>query len=379
MAIKHIENGNKTCIVVFSAYQINKNCNFTFYKNFEPYFGDYDFIFVLDEKNKWYNYKINELDGVNYKEISSNLNKILNNYESVSLIGSSMGGYASLLYSNLINVDYVTTIAPQVFLKEGWPRHSQSGLSNNEEVIDLTKLDKSNFISLEKINYFIGLDEMFDIYQALCFYGDGHKMLKYTTIVPTSFHNIALHFHKRGILDRFFKLFLDKKNLHGLSPYNKKYEYDETIIELILSPDFIVLINSYYQYFFNKSYNSAVNVAKILLKRAPNWLGLKRIYGLALYEAENFIEAANILQEVSASNDIDDIYYELSLSYFYLEEYDLMLDSYERSKKLNKGVAGKIKNKLSELLSEEKTEKKQKYIKLLESEENNIIIKEKIK
>jgi len=354
--IEHIQNGFDECIVVFSPYQFNNDSKkFTFYNNLNIYFEKFDFLFVMDETNRWYNYEYGSIQGKNINETKKSLEKVLKNYKKISLIGSSMGGYASLLYSTLSNVDRVIAIAPQIFLKKGWPRYSQSNL-NGKKILELSQ----NKLKIHKLLFFIGLDDIYDVYQGLCFFGNGKMLMENATIVPNSYHNISLYFLKRNTLDRLFALIMDKGLLPGCSPYEKNYSYEPEIYNLLMAKDFKYLLDTYYNEYFSGNTTNALNIAYSLYLRAPNWLGMQRIYGVSLFLEKKYNESLEILSKVSQSLFIDDIYYALCFSCFYLGKYNQMFEYIMKVKKINEGEYNKIYKEILEALKLLDT--KDKYI-----------------
>ena len=83
------------------------------------YSENYDFQFYLDKTNKWYHSGINN----ETRDIPSSvvyLQTIISGYKDIYFIGSSAGGYASILYASLLkesNQNFtVIAFKPQTFI-----------------------------------------------------------------------------------------------------------------------------------------------------------------------------------------------------------------------------------------------------------------------
>lgn len=88
------------------------------FRNFlEENFSNYDKIFCRDEKVQWYNFGITGLT----KDINDTLDFLhqkISKYKKVIFIGSSMGGYAAILFGSILNVDTIIAFRPQTFLNK---------------------------------------------------------------------------------------------------------------------------------------------------------------------------------------------------------------------------------------------------------------------
>ena len=77
--------------------------------------NDFDILFLRNQQ-QWYLGGLNGM-GKNINHTSAFLKKEFSNYDKVLCIGASAGGYASLLFGSLLNVDVVIAINPQTDLK----------------------------------------------------------------------------------------------------------------------------------------------------------------------------------------------------------------------------------------------------------------------
>lgn len=73
---------------------------------------DYDMLFFVDPKTKWYHLGI---DGIS-NDIPSTaeyIGKRISGYKKVIFLGISAGGYAAILFGSLLNVNHVIAYTPQ--------------------------------------------------------------------------------------------------------------------------------------------------------------------------------------------------------------------------------------------------------------------------
>lgn len=80
---------------------------------------DCHFIYLKDMKQSWYQKGVVGL-GEDIPQVAQKLRDILKdiNHTKVITIGSSMGGYASLLFGHLIGADHMLAFGPQTFICE---------------------------------------------------------------------------------------------------------------------------------------------------------------------------------------------------------------------------------------------------------------------
>lgn len=92
-----------------------------------------DFLFLKDCSRHWYLTGARGL-GKDLNETIYLLKKECETYENVIFMGSSAGGYASILFGSLLGVDTVLAILPQTDLKFAYPsmpRKSRMGPDHN--------------------------------------------------------------------------------------------------------------------------------------------------------------------------------------------------------------------------------------------------------
>jgi predicted esterase YcpF (UPF0227 family) len=101
-------------------------------------------LFVKDNDYAWWQTRFEGLDGIGPHVVSKFLKKeiIKANVKKTMVIGSSLGGYGSILFGCLCNLDLVVAIAPQTYLSNyRYKKHRLNekfrGLNINKEETDL--------------------------------------------------------------------------------------------------------------------------------------------------------------------------------------------------------------------------------------------------
>ena len=141
-------NGKKNLLVTFGGVQQGIGVPvFEFFNSISEI--DCDKIFLRDFKQAWYQKGIDSTTN-NPQKIVEYLKKTIseNNYEKVTFIGNSMGGYAAILFGSILNVDKVVSFAPQSYL-DIWNR------LRNKEIRWLKKIIKIYFYPKKRKNILI--------------------------------------------------------------------------------------------------------------------------------------------------------------------------------------------------------------------------------
>lgn len=121
--LSHLEGGDiatitgrksKTVIVAFSSFQpdwseLKGPHNFDFMNTIVA--TDCNGVLVRDTRNLWYLDGTVGLEGVD--TLRSRLIEVTSGYERIVVMGSSMGGFASILYGSLIFADQILALVPQ--------------------------------------------------------------------------------------------------------------------------------------------------------------------------------------------------------------------------------------------------------------------------
>lgn len=114
----YIEGNNNKLIVSFGGNLAFTGTLFKFeFQNFlEENFNDYDRLFYVDRHKRCYHGGIHNISN-SIEETKQYLEDKIKNYEDVTFIGHSSGGYAAILFGSLLNVKRVIAFIPQTFLK----------------------------------------------------------------------------------------------------------------------------------------------------------------------------------------------------------------------------------------------------------------------
>ena len=134
---KKIINNSKHLIICFGgkALQFGGILPFEFLKYLSStYATNCDLIFYIDKHHCWYHKGIKDITN-NIDETVLYLNSVINagSYEKVIFMGTSAGGYASILFGSLCNnVNNVISFIPQTIIK----KPVDSNYSNLKNIIN---------------------------------------------------------------------------------------------------------------------------------------------------------------------------------------------------------------------------------------------------
>ena len=115
-----IFNNNNKLIVCFAgmALQFGGILPFEFLNYLSSVYTDCDLIFFIDKYQCWYHKGIQDITN-DIDETILYLNNIIKNYEKIIFMGTSAGGYASILFGSLCKkVNHVISFKPQTIIKK---------------------------------------------------------------------------------------------------------------------------------------------------------------------------------------------------------------------------------------------------------------------
>lgn len=290
---------SKRLVVVFSGYLMNYQVHsgsFTHYKHFCASSEDCDILFVRDPLNIWYAEKAEKRDTSDMttpsveslveaqetvkclrSEFANVLGTLQADYSFVTFFGSSMGGYAALLYASKVCPHEVVALCPQTFHAPGYPRfkpaHKQYIFS------DIARLNYAE--TRTKVHLLVGAENLYDIYHATRI----QSFLASLTLVPLSCHNVPLYFHR---LDRL-QLVINSITDGSFESYSKKLQNvykDYPTLQKYLRGSKIqgVLESLFYNIYIDKDFAFSESLLKAIIERFPWQAGAKRTLGLLLYE-----------------------------------------------------------------------------------------------
>lgn len=267
-------SASRHCVVVFSSFALRDYGPgaFSFRHFFEPHSTSTDLLFIKDWKNQWYNRSLSGL-GHNHAEVTSTLRAKLDGYESVSTFGSSMGGYAALMFGDAIGARRVIAASPQTFLRQPYPRYKPK--VHTGEYLDLRE---RHFERVKDIDIFIGEECLFDIYQCLPFM---HIPNVHLHFVPETFHVPVEHWGRVGILARLATSICTQNADGYIDRLSSSYAGSKVARGLHLPSLGSRIIDAVEGYYLQQ-YERAVDALRGIVEMEPDWLGARSLLGQSL-------------------------------------------------------------------------------------------------
>ncbi|MFD1703705.1 tetratricopeptide repeat protein [Methylopila henanensis] len=204
-----VEPGAPTAIV-FSAVNAR---SFSYYKMFMA--RPLNRVFLRDPDNLWYQRGVSaELSGV--EPLAAYLAEVLRVLKPSTTIafGSSMGGYASLLFGQKLDVDAVVSICPQTLLDPRLP-HTPAAAPNGP-YDDLSGLPAP--APRRKTYVFFGSADMVDIYNVYRMPQDGLTLLP----IAGQDHMVMHHLMKNGEFERCVDAILAGRDYACSTPLDRR-------------------------------------------------------------------------------------------------------------------------------------------------------------
>jgi len=197
MAFEYIDKGTDTLSIGFAGfYDTNPRFDWNILKRF-----DTDILLIKDVKMAWY---LLGLDGLSNDVMGTVtfIRKYTYKYKKLVFFGSSMGGYAAILYGSLVNHDnkIINAFGPQVNISPDAKDMNQWTVKAvKERVHPYVNDSDKRFLSLNSIN----IPENTFIH-----YGIGHKCDTYHANLvdckkvsyDCDTHSIAVWMHENGLL-----------------------------------------------------------------------------------------------------------------------------------------------------------------------------------
>ncbi len=197
--------GSDTLVISFACYYEIKNGNETPYdwKFLKRKRKDLDVLYIKDNQMAWY---LKGVEGVSV-DIESTLEFLkgfIDKYKKIVMIGSSMGGYASLLFGYLLNCGViVVAFSPQVDLDNSPNQWTKKAVDELEDVPSSSK----KFMSLQNVIdrplkgvVYYGKDHFCD--------GDQYNLLRKFiggVGIDTNDHAVARYMMNKQVLDKDLK------------------------------------------------------------------------------------------------------------------------------------------------------------------------------
>jgi len=296
-----INNGNQHCVIIFSSFAARDYgpMSFSYKAHFEKYAALSDFIFVKDVRNQWYNRPLPGL-GDNVSEIAAGLRELTKGYRQLATFGSSMGGYASILYGGMLGADHIIALSPQTLLQEPLPRYSRKIHSGS--YLDLSKLRPC---PTSRYTILVGEEELFDIYQVNRLFTE--QGIAYG-IVPTAAHNIVKLLDDRGQLDLVIEEVCGGSRTGSIETLVRQFKTKTQISTILMDAEFCSMLSAATELYYRDP-AAAVPLLQSLSLLFPDWLGAMSKLGMCHFAAGNLDNAVALFQAVSSrSSTIDEFY-----------------------------------------------------------------------
>ena len=251
-------------LIVFSCANSK---SFTFFLNTQSM--PCDVLYVRDPfLNHWYQSGVEAGSDVN--ALAETLKRLSGSYRAVYCLGSSMGGYASLLFGALLRARRVIALAPQVVLDPSFPRspHRDTPL----HYADIRALVKA--ATTTEILIAFGDLDLVDSYN-ISLLQEGGRFPEHVSVFSyRAFdHLFPKALQKASPLDQYFSQIFTgfTPETHGL-PFRAG---------LGLAPEQIAAVQAAVPLYFRKDYGAAFALLKPLADRHPEWWAAKHLCGMA--------------------------------------------------------------------------------------------------
>jgi poly-gamma-glutamate capsule biosynthesis protein CapA/YwtB (metallophosphatase superfamily) len=245
------EKASVELIIIFSGVNAT---NFTGYKLFSGY--KVNKLFIRDPNKSWYNGSIKGLSN-DADELLIVIKAITDKFKSkdITMYGSSMGGYAAILFGLKLDIGNIVVFGPQVMLNSKMPNNPVSMKSilydNLYEIL--------NKHSKTKITIYFGSEDVIDIYNLSYMKNYDYVHLK---CIYGSPHNVMYYFTSMNIMNSI----LDHHILK-----DKKFQYIIPYYDLFSNDKILEYIRVGVLYFYNKEYDKALFNFREVVVNEPSW------------------------------------------------------------------------------------------------------------
>jgi len=170
--IFHLLDNNKTLVLSFPGFSQGfgmKDHPYDFLKSIHS--KGFDVLHLPDIQRAWYHFGIRGQSD-NIDELVTSLREFVKGYEQIITFGTSMGGYASILFGSILNANLSIAIVPATFIdpknraKFNDTRHPEYRDKVCNQTLHPEFLDLKDYMSRRKAGRI----------SFLCFYGDIDKM-----------------------------------------------------------------------------------------------------------------------------------------------------------------------------------------------------------
>lgn len=300
------DNGHDHCVIVFSSFALRDYgpMAFSFRKHFEPFLHTADIVFIKDKNNQWYNRKLEAL-GSSRVENFNLLSKRLSHYSTIATFGSSMGGYAALMFGEALKARRIVAVSPQTFLQSPFPRFNKK--LHNGVYCDL----RSSCLSgVERVDIYVGENCLFDIYQVIPLQCLPNV---YIRVVPQAGHKPIEKWAADGTL-RTIASSLCNLDADHKGTAESDFCKLSNLSDILGVPSIAAHLSEGIELFYHGNYEDALKPLKTLVDNRPEWWGarayLARAYAGAGKSAQALSEFSLVFDSPS---DMDDYYRDYAL------------------------------------------------------------------
>ncbi|EDZ61509.1 protein containing putative poly-gamma-glutamate capsule biosynthesis domain [Sulfurimonas gotlandica GD1] len=245
------EPSSDKLIIIFSGVNAN---SFTGYKLFSDYKTNK--LFIRDHRKNWYNGFIEKFSK-DADDLLSIIKKITDNFipENITMFGSSMGGYAAILFGLKLDVGYIVAFGPQIMLDSRMPNNPYT---MNEIIYDNLYKVLDNY-NKSKLTIYFGSEDLGDIYHLSYMNNYENVSLKCIYGAP---HDIMYYFNKMNLMKKVL-------NSHLLENYEFKYSIPS--YDIFSNDKIIKLTREGVLQFYNEEYDKALYTLTEIVLAEPSW------------------------------------------------------------------------------------------------------------
>lgn len=307
---------SKKLVVVFSGINAKSFMGYKLLKG-----TPFNKLFIRDNTKSWYSGDIKGLSK-SYEELLEKIKEITDKFETkdITFIGSSMGGYAALLFGKELKVKNIMAFGPQIVINKNLPNNP-----TNNDYIKNKNLTEFINSSDANIDIFIGLNELADIYHIQAI-KEKHNINIYRFFGQE--HNVMSFLHSIGVLKEFIVTKIENSSFKIDILSNCVFSYDKGMLSKAIE-----------NYYIKKEYQYALDCFEKLIEQNRSLNTLWKFKGLCLYHLKKYNEAMSGFKvaEQMIYND-EQLHFYMGLTYQKLNKHELSLIHFKSALKISDGI-----------------------------------------
>jgi pimeloyl-ACP methyl ester carboxylesterase len=277
-AYQLVEGSSDRLIIAFNA-RVSKR--FGFYKILAE--RPETKLFVRDTSNQWYNAGCGEL-GADVTSITEALKRLIEPLgpREIVTLGSSMGGYAAILFGALLGAKRAITFAPQTWIDPMFALSPPA--ATVRQVADLTATVEAT--PATAVDIIVGPDSLVDLYQAVRL-----AHLPSVTIyeVAGHAHGILSGMQQDGTLGECLSELIDTGVWSAQEAHQRSAEDIGTIEDIVISSH-------------RSDHVGAAEASDAMCRKYPTWAGIHFFRGDALKKSGRAEDAASCFEQSITAN-----------------------------------------------------------------------------